>query len=118
SSVEVTYDTSKVQAPLLWDVDHPTLYTAVTEARVDGALVDVKRETFGMRFVRFDRTDGRFYLNGKALKLRGLDRHETFPFIGRAAPNRLQARDAEILKNELGINIVRTSHYPQDPEFL
>ena len=51
-------------------------------------------------------------------KLRGLNRHESYPYIGRAAPNRLQAKDADILKFELGVNIVRTSHYPQDPEFL
>ena len=68
--------------------------------------------------IQFNRTDGRFYLNGQPLKLRGLNRHESYPYIGRAAPNRLQVRDADILKYELGVNIVRTSHYPQDPEFL
>ncbi|MHC4592705.1 MAG: glycoside hydrolase family 2 TIM barrel-domain containing protein, partial [Planctomycetota bacterium] len=46
------------------------------------------------------------------------NRHQTFPYVGAAAPARLQRRDAEILKWELGLNIVRTSHYPQSPHFL
>ncbi len=52
------------------------------------------------------------------MKLRGLNRHETFPFIGRAAADRLQARDADIIRRDFGCNIVRCSHYPQSPAFL
>ncbi len=62
--------------------------------------------------------DGPFLLNGQAVKLLGLNRHQTYPYIGAAAPARLQRRDADILKFELGCNIVRTSHYPQSPQFL
>jgi beta-galactosidase len=59
-----------------------------------------------------------FRLNGKPIKLRGLNRHQTFPYIGAAAPARLQVRDALILKYDLACNIVRTSHYPQSRHFL
>jgi beta-galactosidase len=52
------------------------------------------------------------------VKLRGLNRHQTFPFIGAAMPGRVQRRDALILKKELKCNIVRTSHYPQSRHFL
>jgi beta-galactosidase len=71
---------------------------------------------FGFREAEF-RDDG-FYLNGEKVKLIGLNRHQTYPYIGAAAPKRLQEKDADIIKYELGCNIVRTSHYPQSPHFL
>ena len=52
------------------------------------------------------------------MKLRGLNRHQTFPYTGGAMPARVQARDALVLRKELKCNIVRTSHYPQSPAFL
>jgi beta-galactosidase len=57
-------------------------------------------------------------LNGKVIKLRGLDRHQTFPFVGQAMPGRAQRSDAQILRKNLKCNIVRTSHYPQSRHFL
>ncbi|WP_394841682.1 DUF4982 domain-containing protein [Pendulispora brunnea] len=114
---EFSYDIS-VSSPKLWHPDNPYLYTARTQVGDGAALVDERNVRVGIRSIEFRRSDGKFYLNGQWLKLRGLDRHEQYPYIGRAAPNRLQAKDADILKYELGINIVRTSHYPQDPEFL
>ena len=63
------------------------------------------------------RADG-FYLNGKKTFLRGLNRHQSYPYIGYAAPESLQRQDARILKNELHCNAVRTSHYPQSQYFL
>jgi beta-galactosidase len=70
----------------------------------------------GFRDAQF-RTDG-FYLNGKKIKLRGLNRHQSYPYTGYAMPASVQRYDADILKNELGCNIVRTSHYPQSPHFI
>src|SRR5258707_15799783 len=70
----------------------------------------------GFREARF--TDHGFELNGSVVKLRGLNRHQTFPFVGQAMPARVQRRDAEILRNSLKCNIVRTSHYPQSRHFL
>jgi beta-galactosidase len=63
-------------------------------------------------------TDHGFSLNGRIVKLRGLDRHQTFPFAGAAMPARVQRQDAKILRNNLHCNIVRTSHYPQSRHFL
>ena len=63
------------------------------------------------------RADG-FYLNGKKTFLRGLNRHQSYPYIAYAAPESLQRQDARILKNELHCNAVRTSHYPQSQYFL
>ncbi|MCP2328733.1 beta-galactosidase [Hamadaea flava] len=118
SAAEFTYDTSTISNPNTWHPDHPYLYTVYTQVRDGSAYVDEHKTRLGIRTIQFSRSDGKFYLNGQPLKLRGLDRHESYPYIGRAAPNRLQVKDADILKNELGVNIVRTSHYPQDPEFL
>ena len=52
------------------------------------------------------------------MKLRGLNRHQSFPYIGYAMGRAAQERDADILKHELTCNIVRTSHYPQSTWFL
>jgi beta-galactosidase len=118
SAAELTTNPSPVTNPNLWHPDNPHLYTVYTQVRDGATFVDEHRTRVGIRSIQFNATDGRFYLNGQPLKLRGLNRHEQYPYVGRAAPNRLQARDADIIKSELGANIVRTSHYPQDPEFL
>jgi beta-galactosidase len=118
SSLEFSYTTGPISLPRLWDTEHPYLYTVRTRLQRDSAVIDECSEKIGLRSIAFSKNDGRFYINGKPLWLRGLNRHETFPFLGRAAANRLQAKDADILKYGLGSNIVRCSHYPQDPEFL
>jgi beta-galactosidase len=96
----------------LWSLAHPRMYQVVV--RLDNG--DTWSTRVGFRMATF--TDRGFYLNGQHVKLRGLNRHQTFPYVGGAMPARVQARDAWILKKELKCNIVRTSHYPQSPAFL
>jgi beta-galactosidase len=104
----------------LWDVKTPNLYKL--EVSIGPPIeyqfkpTDHFTTKIGFREAKF--TPEGFYLNGKHLKLRGLNRHQTYPFVGQAMPERVQKRDAWILKNELNCNIVRTSHYPQSPHFL
>lgn len=100
----------------LWSVDSPALYTARVRAVRDGECVDEKSIRFGFRTVKF-KSDG-FYLNGERLKIRGLNRHQSYAYVGYAMPRSVQELDAEILKNELGVNAVRTSHYPQSQHFI
>ena len=100
----------------LWDINNPKLYTVHVSVDNRDNNVDVFETRVGFREAKF--TPEGFYLNGKHLKLRGLDRHQTFPFVGQAMPARVQKRDAWILRKELKCNIVRTSHYPQSPHFL
>ena len=100
----------------LWSVDSPALYTANVRAVRGGKTVDEKTVRFGFRTVEF-KADG-FYLNGVKLKLRGLNRHQAYPYVGYAMPKAMQELDADILKNELGVNAVRTSHYPQSQHFV
>lgn len=100
----------------LWDTDHPQLYTLHLELLKFGNLVDTAEVRFGFRKIEMKR-DG-CYLNGKRIQIRGLNRHQSWPYFGYAAPARAQRLDADILKYELGCNAVRTSHYPQSQAFL
>ncbi len=92
------------------------LYSVHVRLLVDGKVVDEESRRIGFREAVF--TDQGFSLNGKIVKLRGLDRHQTFPFVGQAMPGRVQRKDAEILRKGVHCNIVRTSHYPQSRHFL
>jgi beta-galactosidase len=100
----------------LWDINNPKLYTVKVTFLSVSNIVDQYETRIGFREAKF--TPEGFSLNGKILKLRGLNRHQTFPYVGNAMPARVQKRDAWILKKELKINIVRTSHYMQSPHFL
>src|SRR5947207_4416540 len=100
----------------LWDLQQRNLYTVRVRLQRGTQTVDEESRRFGFREAQF--TDHGFELNGKVIKLRGLDRHQTFPFIGQAMPGRVQRPAAEILRNQLKCNIVRTSHYPQSRHFL
>ena len=100
----------------LWDLTHPNLYKVEATLSRGDQPVDIVSRVVGFREAEF--TDRGFSLNGKIIKLRGLDRHQTFPFVGQAMPGRPQRRDAHILRHQLHCNIVRTSHYPQSRHFL
>ncbi len=100
----------------LWDLANPNLYTVRARLLRGNQIVDQDSRRTGFREAQF--TDHGFELNGKVIKLRGLDRHQTFPFVGQAMAGRPQRRDAHILRNKLKTNIVRTSHYPQSRHFL
>ncbi len=101
---------------MLWDTENPVLYEVKTELIKNGNVTDEKIVKMGFRKAEF-KADG-FYLNGRKIKLRGLNRHQSFPYVGYAMPESMQRLDADILKNELGVNAVRTSHYPQSHYFL
>ena len=100
----------------LWDALCPALYELRAELIQNGTVVDEQRCTIGFRKAEFKK-DG-FYLNGRKFKLRGLNRHQSYPYTGYAMPRSMQRLDAEILKYELGCNAVRTSHYPQSHHFM
>jgi beta-galactosidase len=110
--------TSAIASPHLWNVDDPYLYTVHTQVIDGSTYVDDHVQRIGIRSITMNSSTGRFYINGNVLKLRGACRHETFPCIGRAAAARVQAKDADILKYQLGCNMVRTSHYTQATAFL
>jgi beta-galactosidase len=100
----------------LWDLRSPKLYRVEVRLLRGTSLLDHDMRQVGFREARF--TPQGFSLNGTIVKLRGLDRHQTFPWVGQAMPGRVQRRDAIILRKNLHCNIVRTSHYPQSRHFL
>lgn len=105
-----------VANPHRWDMDHPYLYTLITEI-VDGErLVDKYSTTFGIRTIAFDRDKG-FLLNGRARKLHGVCLHHDLGALGAAVNRRATERELQILKFA-GVNAVRTSHNPPSPELL
>jgi beta-galactosidase len=110
----VTLD--KLSGIQLWDLDTPHLYTVHVRLAANGKTIDEDTRRIGFREAVF--TPQGFSINGKVVKLRGLDRHQTFPFVGQAMPGRVQRQDADILRLKYHCNIVRTSHYPQSRHFL
>ena len=106
----------KVPDAALWDVESPALYRLETALVRGGEVLHSTETTFGFRRAEWREND--FVLNGRRVQLRGLNRHQSWPYVGYAMPARLQRMDAEILKNELGLNAVRTSHYPQSHHFI
>ena len=115
-NLDVTIAGSFKYNAIAWNIDNPKLYTLRTELFQGDNLIDTHEVKIGFRDAEF-RSDG-FYLNGKKLKLRGLNRHQSYPYVGYAMPRSMQEMDAEVLKYELGLNLVRTSHYPQSQHFI
>ena len=99
----------------LWDINSPNLYYLKT-VLIGEEIIDEKWDLLGFRKIDF-KNDG-FYLNDKKIKIRGLNRHQSYPYVGYAMPKSMQVEDAKILKYKLGLNAVRTSHYPQSHHFI
>ncbi|MGP1587683.1 MAG: glycoside hydrolase family 2 TIM barrel-domain containing protein [Treponemataceae bacterium] len=102
----------------LWSPEFPCLYDVKTElVEIEsGTVIDENTTALGWRKAEF-RKNG-FFLNGKYYKICGLNRHQSYAYLGYAMPQSMQEFDAKVLKNELGLNAVRTSHYPQSHYFL
>ncbi|MCE1206572.1 MAG: glycoside hydrolase family 2 protein, partial [Spirochaetia bacterium] len=106
----------EISPVILWDIGHPELYDLEVSLIRDGESIDTSWHRIGFRKAEF--TPEGFFLNGKRLFLRGLNRHQSWPYAGYAMGPGPQREDARILKEEFGATIVRTSHYPQSPHFL
>lgn len=97
-----------------WCPDDPVLYTLYVVIMEGGVVLDEQTLRFGIRMAEC-REKG-FYLNGSRLPLSGTNRHQQYPYLGVAAHDNAQYRDAWLLK-QMGVNIVRLSHYAQAPAF-
>ncbi len=98
-----------------WDPENPHMYRIAAQLRKDGVLVDTITDDIGFRTMEC-RVDG-LYVNGRRIIIVGMDRHQSFPYIGYSIGRRAQRRDADLLK-KWGMNTVRTSHYMQSQYFL
>ncbi|MCR4901821.1 MAG: glycoside hydrolase family 2 protein [Butyrivibrio sp.] len=100
----------------VWDVTNPVMYMVKTELLKGNDVLDVHYTRMGFRRAEFKKNG--FFLNGRRFLIRGLNRHQSYPYAGYAMPKSMQILDADILKKELGVNAVRTSHYPQAQSFI
>jgi len=104
-----------VQSPAKWSAEEPHLYTLLVSLYdADNALVEVER--FDVGFRKIEIVDGVFLFNGAAIKLQGVNRHDTHPDLGHAVSLASMIQDVLSMKRH-NINAVRTSHYPNDPRW-
>lgn len=109
----------KVKQPHLWTPESPYLYNlCVRIYDKNGNVVDGYRRRVGIRSIEFKGKDG-FWLNGKPYgkPLMGANRHQDFAVVGNAVANSIHWRDAKKLK-DLGLEVIRNAHCPQDPAFM
>lgn len=99
----------------LWSPQTPNLYTAKITLYNNDKLIDTEIVRFGIRKIQFK--NNQLYLNGKKTYLRGVNRHQEYPYIGYALSDNAQFRDAKKIK-DAGFDYVRLSHYPQSPAFM
>ena len=108
--------TDAIDSPQLWSPESPYLYQVVSTVSEGDRPLDRFVTRFGLRYMRHDATHG-FTLNGKPINLHGVDRRQDYAFLGDAVPEAIGVRDVRLMK-EMGVNFLRTSHYPQDPAVL
>lgn len=108
--------TLTVPRPQRWDIEHPYLYTLVSEVMNGTRVVDRYTTPFGIRTIAFSRDHG-FQLNGRTVRLQGVCNHHDLGALGAAVNRRAIERQLEILK-AAGVNALRTSHNPPAPEVL
>ncbi|RKN79077.1 glycoside hydrolase family 2 TIM barrel-domain containing protein [Paenibacillus ginsengarvi] len=100
----------RVANPLLWNAEKPVLYKLYLHAGEE-----VLRFPIGFRQVTID--SGVFTINGRAVKLKGVNRHDSHPVLGQTIPLQHMIRDLRLMKRH-NVNTIRASHYPNDPRFL
>ncbi len=105
-----------VENPVLWNLDTPYLYKLVSTISVNGKVIDSVENTLGIRTIEYNIDKG-FFLNGKHIKMYGVNVHHDGGAVGAAVPERVWERRIEILKSG-GCNAIRTAHNPPAPEFL
>ncbi len=106
----------RVTAPQLWSLETPRRYTLTTRVKRGSEVVDSIDTPFGIRTLRFDATQG-FFLNGRHVKLQGVDNHQDHAGIGVALPDGMHEARLKMLK-AIGVNAIRSSHNPATPELL
>jgi len=117
-TVEIS-DSVLIKKPKLWGplpAQKPNLYVAVTELYVDGKLTDYYETKFGIRSIEFNPDKG-IFINGKKVKINGVNLHHDLGALGTAFNKRAAERQLEILR-EMGCNAIRFAHNPPAPEFL
>ncbi|MEN8121633.1 MAG: glycoside hydrolase family 2 TIM barrel-domain containing protein, partial [Bacteroidota bacterium] len=121
TNIQVNGDKSKninlvfdVKNPLKWDAEHPNLYQLKITVKSDAGEEKIKK-IIGFREIEV--VGNQLFVNGKVIKLKGVNRHEAHPLRGRSLTPELWKKDAELYK-AANVNYIRTSHYPPSEEFI
>lgn len=106
------------QGQLVFTVNHPTLWNA-EQPYLYELLIYANHEIlrFPTGFRRVEIIEGVFTINGQAIKLKGVNRHDSHPELGQTIPVQHMMDDLRLMKQH-NINTIRTSHYPNDPRFM
>ncbi|MFV8341300.1 glycoside hydrolase family 2 TIM barrel-domain containing protein [Flavobacterium sp. XS2P39] len=103
--------------PLKWSSEVPNLYTLVVTLKdPNGNITDVKSCKVGFRSVEFSKENGKMLINGKETYVYGVNRHDHHPVRGKAVTRADILEDIKTIK-KFNFNLIRTSHYPNDPYF-
>ncbi|WP_145600030.1 beta-galactosidase [Yersinia frederiksenii] len=103
----------RVSSPLLWSAEQPTLYRAVVSLlNSQQELIEAEAYDVGFRQVAIHQ--GQLKVNGKAVLIRGVNRHEHHPQTGQAIDEESMLQDIILMKQH-NFNAVRCSHYPNHP---
>ena len=100
---------ARIDEPRLWSDEDPYLYTLILQSGSEHIC-----QKIGLRRIKSE--NGVIYINGKPIKFKGVNRHDSHPYLGSATPMESMLGDIFIMKQN-NVNTVRTSHYPNDPRF-
>ncbi|WP_371263438.1 glycoside hydrolase family 2 TIM barrel-domain containing protein [Paenibacillus sp. 1_12] len=100
----------EVLEPVLWNAENPYLYSLYIYSGDEVLL-------FKVGFRKVEIKDGVFRINGTAVKLKGVNRHDSHPVLGQTIPINHMIKDLVLMKRH-NVNTIRASHYPNDPRFL
>ncbi|MDO7136015.1 glycoside hydrolase family 2 TIM barrel-domain containing protein [Algibacter lectus] len=105
-----------IKSPIKWSAEHPYLYTLVLDVtNPEGKTMESRSQKIGFRNIEFSK-ENELLINGKSIKIKGVNRHDHSPTKGKALTREDMRKDVELLK-QFNFNAVRTSHYPNDPYF-
>ncbi len=105
-----------IDRPALWSAEQPNLYQVIVTLKdYKGKIIEVIPQRVGFR--RVEIKDGQLLVNGKAILIKGINRHETDPVTGHVISKEAMLRDVQLMK-KFNINSVRTSHYPNTEYWL
>jgi hypothetical protein len=107
--------TIRVNNPKLWNCETPNLYNMDFNLKIKDRIVEQLNKKIGLRQIEI--VANNLFVNKVPIKLKGVNRHEVHPLLGRSLNMKLWRKDVELFK-QANVNYIRTSHYPPAEEFI
>lgn len=112
----IVHLSSKISNPKVWSPEFPNLYKIDISIKRENKTIHYLTQTIGFRTVELRKKDG-FFVNGKKIMFKGVNRGSFWPTSGRTTSKSLSIQDVNLIK-DMNMNAVRMSHYPPDDHFL